>query len=61
MKISFEDWMKKVDELVGQRIGLSVHDLVDCPFRDWFDAGVTPQEAAHDAIRYDGGFDFDDE
>ena len=47
---SFDDWMAAVDQLVNERAGLSVHDLPDCPFRRWFDDGVSPSGAARQAI-----------
>ena len=51
MKKSFEEWMKDVDAAVSARIGLSVHDLADCCFRDWYDAGVSAKSAASRAIK----------
>lgn len=47
----FEQWMQRVDAVVQKRTGLSVHDLPDCPFRDWYDNGLTPREASVQAIR----------
>jgi len=43
----FEKWMKKVDKEV-RRItgGFGVEELSDWCFRDAFDDGVTPEEAA---------------
>lgn len=42
----FECWSKQVDVAVIHRLGVSVHDLPDIPFRDWFDEGFTPAEVA---------------
>lgn len=47
----FEKWMEEVDALVYKRAGLSVHDLPDCPFLDWFNDDVMPGVAARRAIR----------
>ncbi|MHC4713661.1 MAG: hypothetical protein ACYTAN_10395 [Planctomycetota bacterium] len=52
MATDFDAWMRDVDKWVGEYlIGFSVHDLPDCPFRDWFDSGMTAKGAACEAIR----------
>ena len=51
MKQSFEDWMRAVDRAVSSKIGLSVYDLPDCCYRDWYDDGVRPASAASRAIK----------
>lgn len=57
-KVGFDKWMKKVDAKVFDLISCSVYDLADCNFRDWFEDGVSPAEAADRAIREDDtGFD----
>jgi hypothetical protein len=43
---SFDSWFAKVDANVSATVGLSVSDLPDCPFRDWFEDGISPSEAA---------------
>ena len=53
---TFAAWMAMADAaclaISGQYSrGNSIHDLPDCPFRDWFDDGVSPKSAAHRAIR----------
>ena len=47
---SYGDWMKQVDAYVIRRVGVSVHDLPDCTFRDWHEDGVSAAEAATRAI-----------
>jgi hypothetical protein len=47
----FQQWMNQVDQVVQYQTGLSVHDLEDCAFRDWFDDGVKATTAARNAIR----------
>jgi hypothetical protein len=49
--MTFDQWMDKVDRLVTAALGLSVHDLPDCCYRDWYDEGLTPRQAARRAIR----------
>ena len=51
MKKSFENWLARIDAIVSEKCGLSVHDLPDCPFRDWYDDGVSAASAAKRAIR----------
>lgn len=48
---TFEQWMARVDCLCEAKSGLSIHDLPDCCFRDWFDDGIAPGRAATLAIR----------
>jgi len=48
---AFKEWMGKVDASVGAKCGLSVYDLPDCPFRDWFEDEMRPGDAARAAIR----------
>mgnify|MGYP001558445423 FL=1 len=57
---TFESWMAKVDQHVSRRAGVSVHDLTDCYFADWYEDGLTPSRAASRAIRADGGLGDDD-
>ena len=51
---SFEAWMVAVDKLVGYR-GLSVYDLSDYCYRDWYDNRVRPIRAANRALKNAGG------
>jgi hypothetical protein len=48
--VSFEDWMARVDEALVGKVGVSSGDLPDFTYRDLFDQGVTPEEAADAAI-----------
>jgi hypothetical protein len=45
-RLSFTQWSARLDDAVIRRLVVSVFDLPDMPFRDWFDQGVTPVEAA---------------
>ncbi len=36
----FDSWMAAVDRAVIYRTGVSVHDLADQCFHDWFDDGI---------------------
>jgi hypothetical protein len=46
----FDAWMEAVDNAVQTSCGASVHDLPDCCYRDWFDDGLSPREAARLAL-----------
>jgi hypothetical protein len=52
---SFADWMQAVDRFVYFR-GVSVYDLPDCPFRDWYDERIRPIHAANKALRRAGAY-----
>jgi hypothetical protein len=49
--MTFDEWMAEVDNAVERIAGMSVHDLPDCCFRDWFDDDVKPVSAARRSIR----------
>jgi hypothetical protein len=51
---TFDEWMAQVDSRVWGTVGLSVHDLEDCSFRDWFDDGVSVATAAKRVLRQSG-------
>ena len=42
----FASWMDTVRMEVEALCGLPPEDLPDCPYRDWHDFGMSPQEAA---------------
>jgi len=41
----FALWLRQIDIHVGKRLGLSVFDLPDVCWRDYFDDGLSPIEA----------------
>jgi hypothetical protein len=51
----FAAWFDAVDRIVEKRVGMSVRDLPDCSYRDWFDDGITANQAARLAIEEAGG------
>ena len=51
VKLSFEEWLKEVDEILWSKVGLSKDDLPDCSYRDWYDEGMSPVRAAGKAVR----------
>ena len=49
-RLTFEQWIAKVDEILVKRVGLGRDDLPDCCYRDWYDDGVSPSVAAKRAM-----------
>jgi hypothetical protein len=46
----FKAWLRKVDKLVTNELGIGIYDLPDKCWRDMFDGGDSPSEAAQEAI-----------
>ena len=53
-KVSFETWMERVDKFVYLSCGLSVDDLNECCYADWYDDGMGAGRAAKKAMKYSG-------
>ena len=54
--MSFDAWYKECDGIVSRRLGLGVEDLPDATWRDYYEDGLTPDEAiecAKEAAWYD--------
>ncbi len=51
-KMSYEDYMKKVDKYLLRKVGLTHMDLPDYHYWDSYNEGATPKEVAEDAIEY---------
>lgn len=50
--MSFEQWMSQVDQLLALSLyGLTSSDLADQTYRDWFDSGLEPNDAAAETLR----------
>ena len=49
---SFDEWESRVDRIMTKYIGIGLHDLPDCPTREWYDDRVRPIRAANKALRY---------
>jgi hypothetical protein len=50
----FGAWMYLVDRRLVRRIGFTSSDLEDWTYRDAFDGGMSPAEAAEEALEYAG-------
>jgi hypothetical protein len=46
----FEAWLIQLDDICLQEMGISYQDLPDQLFRDWFDDGLTPEDAYYQMI-----------
>jgi hypothetical protein len=44
-KDRFEAWLRELDEICLQEMGISYKDLPDQHFHDWFTDGFTPEDA----------------
>ena len=44
--MTYEQWVAKVDQVLANRIGLSMDDLPDWLSRDAFEDGLSPEEGA---------------
>ena len=54
--IPFALWLALTDQRITRRTGLSLFDLPDATFADWFEDGITPAEAA--VLVLDAGSEF---
>jgi hypothetical protein len=50
-KKSYTEWINEVNAAVIKKSGLSVYDLPDQPYRDWYDSGKTAKGAASAALK----------
>jgi len=57
--MDFKTWKAEVNRIIDSYCGLTADDLADQPFRDWYNDGTTPSEAAILTLE-DEGFPFDD-
>lgn len=49
----FAAWLKITDTILRTTVGVGLLELPDAPYRDWYDHGVAPADAAVDALRSD--------
>ena len=50
----FDGWMRNVNKAIESICGLTADDLADCPFADWFEDGIEPNEAAQLVLEENG-------
>lgn len=49
-EMGFSKWMKEVDALVYKKLGVSVHDLPDMRYRDFYDDMVDPETFVYEDL-----------
>lgn len=52
--ISFSGWTQRLNQRCETQLGLSLGDLEDLPFRDWYDEGLTVEEAWEGVVEFCG-------
>lgn len=52
--LTYDQWMRKVDAVVRDWAGVSVHDLADFPSFDMWADSVPPEEAAELVLEEEG-------
>lgn len=52
--MTFEQWLAKVDSVLISRCGLSSDDLPDWCYRDAYEDGTSPRQAAQQAMSNSG-------
>jgi hypothetical protein len=50
----FNAWLDMVDAALVRLVGIGWEDLPDQSWADWFDAGMSPSEAAREALESEG-------
>lgn len=51
--LTMEQWLDKVDRIIFDKYGISVHDLADFQIWDLWHDGVSPEEGALEALEND--------
>lgn len=51
MKMKFEEWIRLVDTILYESIGLNSHDLPDIDYWNMYNSNKTPKGAASKAIK----------
>lgn len=51
---TLEGWMNRVDEICKAKFEVSVYDLADFSYKDWFESGMKPYAAAMKAKAQNG-------
>lgn len=54
--MSFDEWMNQVDEVLFKEIGMSHMDIPDQTYRDYFDDGMSPEDAVETIMEEDEMF-----
>lgn len=52
--MNYEEWKSRVNRHIGNICGMSADDLPDVNYRDMYDSGCSPKEAANEALENAG-------
>ena len=47
-KDRFEAWLRELDDICFEELGLSYHDLADQPYKTWFNDGYSAEDAFYE-------------
>jgi hypothetical protein len=59
--MTYEEWLKAVDVIVTNWVGVSLDDLPDWLSRDAYTEGLDPEEAAEEALLQIGYYNWEEE
>lgn len=51
VKMSYREWLNRVDVAVWSKVGVGLYDLPDVPVRAMYDDGYSPSKAASAAVK----------
>ena len=51
---TFNKWMERIDNLFWRFVGLSAHDMPDCPFMDWYEERIQPVFVVNHVLEFAG-------
>lgn len=54
MEQTFDEWCREVNLVMIQRCSLGMDDLPDQTWHDWYDSGLTPDEAVQQTLENEG-------
>ena len=53
-RLTFESWLARVDAIITNTVGIGMDDLQDMCYRDMYDDGYSPKEAAKETLEEAG-------
>ena len=46
----YGQWIDAVNDYLCDKVGVTTDDLPDCCYADWYDDGMSPRQAAREAL-----------
>lgn len=59
-KLTWDEWIAEVNELLWLKLGMSYLDLDDFLWRDYYDINVPPEDAVEECMELNG-YDFEED